>query len=182
MPPSSSAAQARDSLATGSTVSGAGTVLFSNGAYSVDAAYNVGQTSVTSGTITFSHADSTGTLNLSNGTFITQANFTVQNAIIWAGGTMRATITLAATGTLSLDGADDRSFMGTFNNAGTVAWTGTGSLFLNSGAVWNNLATGVFDGRQRRQRRFADRGRHVQQRRRLPQGGRHGPYARSRAP
>ena len=125
----------------GVTISGAGNVGFTGAVATLDSTtlYNVsGTTTVSGGTATFNNTNLVifGTLDQSGGTLTGVANFQVDTAATWSGGTMSGagTATTAAGATLTLSGAAktlDRQF---FAN-GPVNWTagavGGGSVFTN---------------------------------------------------
>ena len=91
-----------------------------------------------------------GTIRLSNGTLQVGAdgatfNFS-GNLFQWTGGTLTGSSTLTNAGTINLSGANQKNLtVLTFNNAGVVNWMGAGIFYMYTGAVFNNLASGIFD-------------------------------------
>jgi hypothetical protein len=135
-------------LATGSTVNGAGAVIFSAGNASVDASYNVGRTDVNNANVTFSRSASTGTLNFSSGALGGNVTITVTDLLAWTGGTMSGpgVTVVAATASAQLTGSSTKALVGrTFNSFGAAVWSGSGSIEFGAGAVWNNLVTATLD-------------------------------------
>ncbi len=134
------------SLSAGSTVSGAGTVLFNGGVVDINGTYNVtGTTSIQGGTANFNGKATIGTLAQSGGT----ANFnnatTTLAVMNLTGGTTNfnnaATVTaanlanggvLAGTGSVTFAGASTWSG-GQMTGTGTTVVAATGTLTLSSG-------------------------------------------------
>ena len=73
-------------------------------------------------------------------------NFTGSGAIQWNSGALNGGGALTNNFVLDLDTANNKSVSGltTFNNAGTVAFVGTGDLYITDGIV-NNQPNGVID-------------------------------------
>jgi hypothetical protein len=131
-------------LNSGSVVSGS-TVSFSSGTTNVNGSYTgIAATLISGGTANFVVDASTGTLTLS-GTLTGTGAFTVTGLLTWAGGAMTGSSTTNAQGGLQLSGGSSKSLIGrTLNNAVLATWTG-GTVFMDDGAVFNNLATATFD-------------------------------------
>jgi hypothetical protein len=89
-------------------------------------------------------------VNLS-GRLAVPGTLTVSGTFTWTRGWIEGagTTTVAATGTLLLQGAsnpaDKYLDQSTLNNTGTATWTGTGNLVFTGGATFNNLSGAVFD-------------------------------------
>jgi len=99
------------------TGTGAGMIRFANGTLQVGA----------------SSADST-TFNFS------------ENLFQWSGGTLTGPSVLINTGTINLSGPNPKSLtVLTLKNAGVLNWMGGGIFYMYAGAVFNNLASGLFD-------------------------------------
>ncbi|NEQ37415.1 MAG: hypothetical protein F6K40_14535 [Okeania sp. SIO3I5] len=70
------------------------------------------------------------------------------SSFTWSGGTQTATgTTTIGTGTTAnISGTAQKSLLErTFNNQGTITWTGTGNISTADGATFNNTGTGTFD-------------------------------------
>ena len=72
-------------------------------------------------------------------------SLTNNEAILWTAGTLNAATSVTNTGVVTLAGSVSEQLVGTFNNAGTVVHTGSGTFVLNNAATFNNLATGLYD-------------------------------------
>ena len=91
----------------------------------------------------FNGAISSANLLFTNGTF-TGTNAVLSGQAGWNAGSFAGTWTLASGATLSAGAASSKVFSGTtFNNEGTIDWTG-GAIFLGGGATVNNA--GLWDG------------------------------------
>ena len=132
--------------------SGTGTLTLSNTTISADVNITAGAVNVASaGTTTF---NSNSIIDINAGTFDAAGNVTLDNAqLIRDNG---ATLSIAATKTLTVQNGADATITGTFANstASTITVTGsgstfttTGSLTLNGGSTTNVLAGGsIFTG------------------------------------
>ena len=134
-----------DTLVASAFITGAGSVEFSAGTVSMAGRYNLGGTTlVTGGTAQFNSNAVTGNTLLSAGTLSGDAIFTTTVAFNWTGGTMSgAGITvIPAGGQLHIGGVNATKVLmnRTINNNGSayVDGTGTGTLYLGSGAAFNN--------------------------------------------
>ena len=116
------------------------------------------------GTTSIARLHSTRAIALSGGTLAISQPSTIAADLIQRGGTLTGTGTLTVTGTLTwtsgtmsgsgktvvtnalvLESSSSKKLMGrTLDNGGTTTWL-AGSLFLNNGAVFNNLQGAVFD-------------------------------------
>ena len=117
----------------GATFSNAGTIAFSGGTETFDAAATVPGTVTLGGTATIS---GTGTLTLAN--------------VTWTAGVMSGsgTTMIPADGSLSISDSGSSKYLNngrTLGNSGTVAWSGGSISGSVSGATINNLTMGVFD-------------------------------------
>jgi len=150
-------------------ISGAGTVGFTGGTTNVSCPYNIaGGTSVSTGVVNFlgsANVTATGTfsmsggtanfgtgraiplpiLNFSGGTLTGSDTLNVSGLFTWTGGTLSGVGTVNANGGMGLSGGSKGLAAGTLNNAGAASWTGSNYLWMNSGAVLNNLAGASFD-------------------------------------
>ena len=138
------------STMTGGTVSGLGTVLGTSGVLVIDGAstYNVGDTQINGGTITFNTNVATTTLTVGpsgaavlNGT----GDVTVAGLTVWSGNTstIGGSGTLFADGGLAIDfgGGTNRNLDRTIEMSGTNNWTATGGSNLNGTGQVVNLGT-----------------------------------------
>jgi hypothetical protein len=114
-------------LANGSTVSGAGTLL------------------VTAGTLSVSGGASVDNLNLGAAKLSGPGTLTVPVAMTVTGTAVTIDVAhLVTSGTLAFNGSVSATFTGTvIDNSGT-ATLAAGGLVLNTGATFNNLAAGTF--------------------------------------
>ena len=136
-------------LAPASSVTGAGTVLFTNGQVNVNGVYDLATTSVSGGTPAFEAASSlTDVLNLSSGNLAGGGRLTMEGpaASSWTGGTMSGsgTTKVPAGVTFNLTGTNVKDFHSSrvWRNEGTVVWGG-GAIRTGIGGVLENV--GVFD-------------------------------------
>jgi hypothetical protein len=134
--------QATTTLTLGSSVTGAGRVVFgmtfSGGVTNIAGLYSpAGGTTVSTGTANFLHAVEFPALALTGGTLSDIDDITVDGLLTWSGGTLSGTGQTFANGGINLTGG---TLSGrTLDNAGVAAWSGTGSVSAGNGAVWNNL-------------------------------------------
>ncbi len=114
-------------LDAGSTTTGAG-VVFMQG-----------------GTLTVTGAASIARLQQNNGTVMANAPLTIGDYIFNA-GTLSGTGKTTLTGNSTFSGPSTKVIIAhTVDNAGTVTWSGNTPIQLTNGAVFNNLAGGLFD-------------------------------------
>jgi hypothetical protein len=103
---------------------------------------------VAGATLNVEGTSSVQNFELTSGSLTGAGNLTVTETMMWSGGTMTGTgsTAIAAGATLALSGNAAKQ-LGTrvLSNAGTVTWTGAGTLLLSSGAVINNLAGALFE-------------------------------------
>jgi cell division septation protein DedD len=132
-------------LQAASSVSGAGTVGCAGATVNVGGSYAVtGTTAISSGTMNFNAPASSGATTLSGGTLGGNSTFTTIGAFTWSGGTMNGTgaTTIAASATGAISGGNSKTLdTRTLNNAGASAWTGTGNVYFYNSAVLNNTGT-----------------------------------------
>ncbi len=152
-------------LGPGSSVAGAGMVTFGSGTVNHAGTNNVaGATTVDGGTVNFTGTVlSVGTLSLSagtadfssgetvtpvgtvthvGGTLTGSDTLTIAGLYDWSGGTHSGGGTTNANGGMTLAGNGFKTLLGrTLNNNGAAVFTGTGSLLLGNGAVFNNNST-----------------------------------------
>jgi parallel beta-helix repeat protein len=83
----------------------------------------------------------------SGGTLGGPAVLTVNVFLHWTAGTMigSGSTDVASTATGTIDNPATLELQRVFNNSGTIAWTGNGSLSIDAGAVFNNLPPGVYN-------------------------------------
>ncbi len=132
----------------GAMLSGAGTMKVSGGVVNhlAGTVLNVGMLTLSGGTANFSTG---GPITLStviqNGGTLTGADtVTVTGLYDWSGGTQSGSGKTNANGGLTLGGSNSKSLLGrTLNSPATSAVTGSGSLFLSNGGVFEN--EGAFD-------------------------------------
>ena len=112
------------SVGSGAVLTGAGTNLLSGGTFTVN------------GSITTSNAVLAGATLFGNGTF--------NGLFLWTSGTLAtgASLTVATNGVLDLGGSSTLILDGSLTNAGTVNWTGTGTLQFGHNYGWGNDAVG----------------------------------------
>jgi hypothetical protein len=92
------------------------------------------------------NASSPPNLELNNGVLTGSANLTVAGHFRWTGGAMTGTGTtvFVTTATVNLAGGTMVLAQRAVNNIGSAVWT-DGTLLLNEGATWNNLAPSTFE-------------------------------------
>ena len=135
-------------LGTASSMSGAGTVVFSAGQTNVNGVYDLTTTTVTGGAAAFEAVESlTDVLNLSGGTLAGSGRLTMTGpaASSWTGGAMSVGTTLVRPGvTLNLGGGTVKDIHSgrVLRNEGTMVWTGTGNI-RSGNATFEN--TGLFE-------------------------------------
>lgn len=115
--------------------------------FNTPAAATVQSVDLSSGTLdATSTVNITGPLNFSNGTLSGTGTVNVTGLFTWSGGTQTGAGTTNANGgmTLSSGGSKTLNNGRILNNAGAATWT-DGEFFIGNGAVFTNLATGVFD-------------------------------------
>jgi hypothetical protein len=126
----------------------AGSLVVSGGSLTLSAYSAASSLTVSGGTLTLNAPLTATSLTLSGGTLGGPGTLTLSGTSNWSGGVQSGTgITKVASGaTFNLNSAATLALSGrTLNNAGTVVWTGSGSLELNDGAVWNNNSGGLFN-------------------------------------
>jgi hypothetical protein len=149
-----------------------GSVTFSGGTTTVTGTYNIsGTTNVRGGTVTYldkltslgttltvsggtadfgSNNFTVATLNLTGGALTGSGAVTVTGTLTWSGGAMSGSgsTTLTAAATMNLGsgtGGDEALDTRTFKNNGAVTWlAGSGTIFFEDGAVFNNEAGASF--------------------------------------
>ena len=120
------------------------TVTHSSGTDSVHSLRGQGSLVLSGGSLSLAATSYVNSLTQSGGTLTGAGNLNV-GSFVWSGGTQ------AGTGSTSLGGAMlDSSTSAlvvqgrTMNSFGSVTWSGSNALQLNSGAVWNNQSAGTF--------------------------------------
>ena len=95
--------------------------------------------------------DSGGTLNWSQGTLMSGLNIVPGAVVSWSGGTATGPLVVATNAVLNLAGSNTKILENVLTNAGTVTWTGSGSLGVYNYAPYGfygaieNLAGGLWD-------------------------------------
>jgi hypothetical protein len=132
------------------SITGDGTTTVSAGNTTFAANTIASALSVTSGTARVDGANNVPSLTLTGGFLAGLGDLAITSTLNWSAGTMAAggkTI-LASTGTGTISGGSSKGLNRTFDNAGTLNYTGTQLIFGLSAAVpgiLNNLAAGVFN-------------------------------------
>ena len=99
------------------------------------------------GISTFTSDAQAGTLIMTAGTLRGEGTFTIGQSLEWSSGKMSGPGRTVSQGEFLLDGttarriSDDRIF----DNAGALTWAGIGSIGIESGGVFNNLAGATMD-------------------------------------
>jgi hypothetical protein len=142
-------------LTAQSSVSGQGTVVFSNSTststINVAGKYEVGSTRIAGATVNFNSSATSTNTAFSNGTMGGSGTYTAAGPFTWTTGTMEGTGTTIISNTLTLNPTSGNgTILGrTLENRGTVNWTdstgGTSYFYMRSGAVFNNLAGTTFE-------------------------------------
>ena len=125
-------------LNIGTTITGVGTTLINGG------------TLIIGGTATSTNAVTALNLDLVSGTLRGSGDLTMSanGQLDWTGGNISGTgkVTIPETAELNISGTANKDLRNrTIDNLGTMTWTGTGNIRSGNGAVFNNLAGGVFD-------------------------------------
>jgi len=101
------------------------------------------------GTANFSNTEgrvAVNKLNFTNGTLTGSSNVTINSLLNWTSGTMSGTGKTTANGVTTISGTQTKTLSGrAFDNAGSLTWTGTGSINAIQSAPFVNLAGGVFE-------------------------------------
>lgn len=137
-------------LEASSTVAGAGDVRVtggSGGTLNVAGTYAVTGATDVDATVNFARDTIVPALTLTSfGTLTGTGTLTVTNALTWAGGTMDGLGHTIASGTLTISGSSSKLIRSrTLNNAGTAIWSGSASIVMQGGAIFNNLPGATFD-------------------------------------
>jgi hypothetical protein len=103
-----------------------------------------GTTTITAGTNTFYSDLNLPALTVSGGTLTGPSHVVVTGLWTWSGGTLSGTGSIDANGNIAINGGSKLAFDRTINNAGFALWT-AGNIEFRDNAVWNNLASAVFD-------------------------------------
>jgi uncharacterized repeat protein (TIGR01451 family) len=150
-------------FALSGAIAGAGTVNFAGATANLTGTYNItggttvsggaanftgtlttaGPLTITGGTANFSNVGGTVTtsaLNLSAGTLTGNSTVNVTGLFTWTGGTMSGTGVTNANGGMSIPSGQPFLDTRTLNVSGATAFGTTNVLFLQNGAVINNLA------------------------------------------
>ncbi|HET9529318.1 MAG TPA: HYR domain-containing protein, partial [Blastocatellia bacterium] len=122
------------------------TVTLSSGAQSIAGLMNDGTLIISGGDLLISAASTSNNLTINSGSMLSIGDtFAVSGNMTIAGGNVTGGGTLAINSGAVLNITSGASFIGvTVNNSGTTNWTNPGSIFMDSGAVFNNLPGGLF--------------------------------------
>ncbi len=139
-------------LQPGSSLTGSGNLTFNAGAVNIAGVCNMaGITNVTGGTVNFNSNATSASTNLINGTIGGSGIYTVTDTLNWSGGYMvDAGITSVPVGAvLNLNGVSTQKRLRerTFDLGGIAYMngTGTGTLYLGTGAIFHVLTGGTFN-------------------------------------
>jgi hypothetical protein len=144
-------------LTAGSSVRGAGNVLFGSESFNdlfitLAGSYAVGGTTTLQATgggppsVSFLGAVEFSSLSLIAGTLNGGDAITVDGLLTWTGGTLSGTGPVYANGGLSISGPNAKALDGcALINAGAATWGGAGNVTFSNGASFDNAATGTFD-------------------------------------
>jgi len=150
-------------FASSGAIAGAGTVNFAGATANLTGTYNItGGTTISGGTVNFTGtltsagpltisggtanfsnvggSATTSALTLSSGTLTGNSSVTVTGLFTWTGGTMSGTGVVNANGGMSIPSGQPFLDTRTLNVSGATAFGTTNVLFLQNGAVINNLA------------------------------------------
>jgi uncharacterized repeat protein (TIGR01451 family) len=142
------------SLSAANSISGGGTVRFSNGTTTIGGSGNyavAGNTDINGGTLSANLAATTAKMTISGGTLQGSNGLTVTQVMTWTAGTQSGcgATTIASGATLTITANGDCVYTAgvqltgrTLNIAGTATLSGTNSLCAQSGAINNS---GLFD-------------------------------------
>jgi len=106
---------------------------------------------ITSGNSTANFSNTEGRvavnkLNFTNGTLTGSSNVIVNSLLNWTSGTMSGTGKTTVNGVTTISGAALKTLNGrAFDNAGSLTWTGTGSISAVQNVSFANLTSGVFE-------------------------------------
>ncbi len=137
-------------LDTGTTATGGGIWRTSGGTLAVVSGVNIATETfeVTAGGVDVDGSVTTASLTLAGGSFQGTGDFSATDDLNWTGGSMLegGTTTIPDSGSIAIGGSGSKILNGrTINNEGAATFSGTGDLFINNGAVFNNLAGASFD-------------------------------------
>jgi hypothetical protein len=145
--------QATYNFGAGSSVAGEGTLLTTGGTALLGTAALTGPTVVAGGALQFTSVEAPAELSdmtVSAGNLGGVGVKNVNGLLTWSGGSLGTrfdnTGVLNLLGGVSAEGEAAKTFAGgTYNNAATFTWTGTGDLVVNTGGTFNNLEGALFD-------------------------------------
>ncbi len=125
-----------------SSISGAGTVIFSGGSVDIGGGYTVtGPTQINGGTANFNVATSIPSLDLSAGALGGTGAIAITSDLTWTGGQQIGTgaTTIASSASLDISGIEAKTLTRTLNNDGAATWSEMGDIDdAQSGALINN--------------------------------------------
>ncbi len=137
--------------AAGGTISGAGTINFPGGTHNLAGQLlPTGAVNLSGATVNFNAPQSFPNLTFSSGTLAGSANVTLTALFSWTAGTMAGTgrTILDSGATANFTGAGTKGLNRTFDNSGTITYSGTVLTFgfgVAAAGVINNLVGGVFN-------------------------------------
>ncbi|QJW97713.1 beta strand repeat-containing protein [Frigoriglobus tundricola] len=140
-------------LGAASQVTGAGTVQFLDNAFFGGSVYNLNgsftpsKTVISGGTVNFDANTKLATLTFTGGTLSGTANLTVTGPLNWTGGTMSGSGTTLSKGALLIETTSATPSLSgrTFDNDGSAILTGSGTLTIVSGALFDNAKGATFN-------------------------------------
>lgn len=131
-----------------------GTLRIDGGILAIAGTINVeGLTQITAGGLRLNGIAATSNLAevfLSGGELGGTGSKNVNGLLNWTGGSLGTRFNSAGVlnlnGGVAITGSNTKTFAGgTYNNLGTLTWTGTGNLNVNTGGTFNNLLGATFD-------------------------------------
>lgn len=139
-------------FASGSKITGAGTVAFIGGVSYIEGTYALeGTTVVAGGRVVFTSEARTKDATLSGGTLDGEGSFASSGTMVWSGTVLEGTGRITAEGRLNITGGGVKIMRREFINKGTATWTGTGNIRLDAnftndtGAVFETKNDAVFE-------------------------------------
>jgi hypothetical protein len=138
----------RHTLAPGSSVTGAGSVVVGSATLNVAGTYAItGTTSITgNGTVNFLNDVSLTSLAVGGGTFDAWATATVAGSFTWTGGKLTGPGPIFALAGLTVSGDAAKALDGTtLVNTASLTWTGAGGITASNGATLVNAAGAILD-------------------------------------
>jgi hypothetical protein len=128
-------------------VPGAITVTHSSGSTAILSLHSEEAIVLSAGTLSIDAASTiSNTFTFSGGTLAGVGSLTVDGLLTWSAGTMNNLGGTTANGGLIISGSLTKFLNGsTLRNADNATWTGTGNIQGSQGAIFDNLAGGLFE-------------------------------------